>query len=895
MPKTTLGHAGTAGMDANAKARLLDAAALAPEDAVKKYGADMDGLSAEKAEAQRSQFGKNAITKQKGPSTLKRLAGAFINPFTIVLFVLAAISFITDVVMAPAGQKDPSSVIIVLVMVFISGLLRFVQEARSGKAAQELSEMIKTTVAVKRAGQPMQELALSEVVAGDIVSLAAGDMVPADLRILSVKDLFISQSSLTGESEPVEKAAAPAPAGQNDPLPLNCLAFMGSTVISGSAQGLVVNVGDHTVFGSIAQELVAKKPPTSFEKGINSISWVLIRFMMVMVPVVFVLSGLHSRNWMDSFLFALSVAVGLTPAMLPTIVSANLAKGAVALSRKKVIVKDLDSIQNFGSIDVLCTDKTGTLTQDQVALMYSLNAQGQPDESVVKLAYLNSFYQTGLKNLMDIAVLNYAASHQEDGEQKEYAKVDEIPFDFTRRRMSVVVAEPNGKTLMITKGAAEEMLAVCSQVRWNGAVQPLTDAMYQTISSLVTGFNADGMRVVVLATLENPPAADQLTAAGEANMVLEGYLSFLDPPKDSSAAALKALHGSGVDVKILTGDNGPVTAAVCRKVGMQVEKMLLGPDVEAMNDAELDAGVETVSVFAKLAPAQKARVIASLRRRGHTVGYMGDGINDAAAMKQADVAISVDSAVDIAKESANIILLEKNLMVLKDGIIEGRKTYANIIKYIKMTVSSNFGNMFSVLTASVFLPFLPMLPLQLLILNLIYDISCIGIPWDNVDPEFLEEPKKWDASSLSKFMLWFGPTSSVFDIITYVVMFFLICPAVLGGAYSSLGTAAQASFIALFHTAWFVESLWTQTLVIHMIRTPKVPFIQSRASLPMALFTTGGILVGTLLPYTPLSKAFGMAPLPGYYFIFLLLVVLCYITLTTIVKRIYIKRYKTLL
>ncbi len=893
--KKAIGHTGVTGLSETAKQRLLEAASLTPEQAVKKYGAGEDGLPADAVEARRAEFGSNAISKQKGASAAKRLLGAFVNPFTVVLFVLATISFITDVVMMPAGKKDPSAVIIVLVMVLISGILRFVQEARSGKAAQKLSEMIKTTVAVKRAGQPEQEMPLAEIVAGDIVVLAAGDMVPADMRIISTKDLFISQSSLTGESEPVEKEVAPVQGPQSDPLPLNCLAFMGSNVISGSAQGLVVNVGDNTVFGSIAQELIAKKPPTSFDKGINAVSWVLIRFMMVMVPVVFLLSGFHSRNWMDSFLFALSVAVGLTPAMLPTIVSANLAKGAVALSRKKVIIKDLDSIQNFGAMDTLCTDKTGTLTQDQVALMYSLNAQGQQDENVVKLAYLNSFYQTGLKNLMDVAVLNYVTQHKEEGEQKEFAKVDEIPFDFVRRRMSVVVGEPNGNTLMITKGAAEEMLAVCTQVRWGSQVQPISEELHKDITTLVDGYNADGMRVVLLATKENPPPAGQLSAQDETGMILEGYLSFLDPPKDSAAAALKALHESGVDVKILTGDNGPVTAAVCRKVGMQVEKIVLGPEVEQMDDKALDAVVGEVSVFAKLAPAQKARVVASLRRCGHTVGYMGDGINDAAAMKQADVGISVDTAVDIAKESANIILLEKNLMVLKDGIIEGRKTYANIIKYIKMTVSSNFGNMFSVLVASIFLPFLPMLPLQLLILNLIYDISCIGIPWDNVDPEFLLVPRKWEASSLSKFMFWFGPTSSVFDIITYSTMFFVIAPAVFGGAFHSLAPAQQAGFTTLFQTAWFVESLWTQTLVIHMIRTPKVPFIQSRASLPMALFTSCGILVGTLLPYTPFSKQLGMTPLPPVYFAFLIAVVLSYITLTTVVKKFYIKRYKELL
>ncbi|MDL2323983.1 magnesium-translocating P-type ATPase [Ruminococcaceae bacterium OttesenSCG-928-A16] len=895
MKKTKTNTAARAAMEANAKARLLAAAALAPAEVLKQYEVGPEGHTADKVEPLREAFGENKITRHKGDTAAKRLLRAFTDPFALVLLVLAVISFITDVVLAPPGQQDPWSVIIVLTMVFISGMLQFVQESRSSQAAERLSEMVETTIAVRRAGTGVQELPIDEIVVGDIIVLAAGDMVPADLRVLQAKDLFVGQSSLTGESEPVEKFADAREADGKEPLEMDDLAFMGSNIVSGSAEALVVNVGDNTIFGSIAQQLVAKKPPTSFEKGINSVSWLLIRFMCIMVPVVFILSGWHSGNWLDAFLFALSVAVGLTPAMLPTIVSANLAKGAVALSKQKVIVKSLNSIQNFGGIDILCTDKTGTITQDKVVLMYSLDIHGNEDERVLRHAFLNSYYQTGLKNLMDVAILNYAAEHHENDEWKEYCKVDEIPFDFARRRMSVVVQDKGGKTQLITKGAIEEMLAVCNYAEYQGKVEPITPELRKEIEEQVTGYNNDGLRVLGIAQKTNPSPAGAFSVEDESDMVLIGYLSFLDPPKESTAEAIKALNQYGVGVKILTGDNDAVTRAVCKQVGLKVDRMLLGADIEKMTEQELENQAEEVEVFAKLSPQQKVRVVAALRSKGHTVGFMGDGINDAAAMRQADVGISVDTAVDIAKESANIILLEKNLMVLEQGIIEGRKTYANIIKYIKMTVSSNFGNMFSVLAASVFLPFLPMLPIQLLVLNLIYDISCIAIPWDNVDPEFLLVPRKWDTTSISKFMFWMGPTSSVFDITTYLALYFVLCPMLVGGQFHTLGAAGQAAFIALFHTGWFVESLWTQTLVVHMIRTPKIPFIQSRASWQLGLFTTVGIVVGTIIPYTPLGAILDMAPLPAVYYPVLLGIVLAYIVLVTVVKKAYVKKYKELL
>lgn len=896
MNKNKIDAKARAAMEENAKARLLTASKMSPQEVMQSYEVGPEGHDEEKVESLREAFGENKITKQKGDTVLKRLLRAFTDPFALVLLAIALISFLTDFAFAAPGNRDPWSFIIVLIMVMISGMLQFVQESRSGKAAEKLSELVETTIAVRRQGVGIQEIPIDEIVVGDIVVLAAGDMVPADMRIVQAKDLFVAQSSLTGESEPIEKFPLARDIQGKEPLEMDNLAFMGSNVVSGSAEAVVINIGDSTIFGTIAQKLVEKKPPTSFEIGINSVSKLLIRFMCVMVPIVFILSGWHSGNWLEAFLFGLSVAVGLTPAMLPTIVSANLAKGASELSKQKVIVKDLNSIQNFGGMDVLCTDKTGTITQDKVVLMYSLDIFGNEDDRILRHAFLNSYYQTGLKNLMDVAVINYATeNHKESDGWKNYTKIDEIPFDFSRRRMSVVVENQAGKRQMITKGAIEEMIAVCSYVEYQGEVKPLTEELRKEIIEKVSGYNDDGLRVLGIAQKNVQENAGAFSVADESDMVLMGYLSFLDPPKESTAEAIRALHEYGVAVKILTGDNDAVTRAVCKQVGLKVDRMLLGSDIEKMTDQELEKEVDNVEVFAKLSPQQKVRVVTALRSIGHTVGFMGDGINDAAAMRQADVGISVDTAVDIAKESANIILLEKNLMVLERGIVAGRKTYANIIKYIKMTVSSNFGNMFSVLAASIFIPFLPMLPVQLLTLNLIYDISCIAIPWDNVDPDFLKIPRKWDASSISKFMYWFGPTSSIFDITTFLVLYFVLCPLWVGGNYNTLDLTQREMFIALFHTGWFVESLWTQTLVIHMIRTPKMPFIHSRASWQLTLFTTIGIIVGTIIPYTPVGTMLGMIPLSGIYYPFLIITIIAYISLVTFVKKMYVKKNKELL
>ena len=885
--------------------RRLQFAVRADTDALLLLlGSAPEGLDEDQTEESRDLYGDNSVTHGKKVPWFKRLMLAFANPFTAILVGLAVVSVFTDIVLAPAGEANPMAVIIITALVLFSGILRFVQETRSGHAAENLLKMISTTTNVRRQETGNREIPLEEVVVGDIVHLAAGDMIPADMRILQAKDLFVSQSALTGESVSVEKTPGALKRFKDALTESPNLAFMGSNVISGSAAGVVVATGNDTIFGDMAKSVSHKPVKTSFEIGINKVSWLLIRFMLIMVPIVLFVNGFTNGNWMEATLFALSIAVGLTPEMLPMIVTTCLAKGAVAMSRKKTVIKNLNSIQNLGGMDILCTDKTGTLTQDKVVLEYHLNIHGEEDPRVLRHAFLNSYYQTGLKNLMDIAIIERTQLEQDADEAlrsltERFTKVDEIPFDFERRRMSVVVA--NGKTQMITKGAVEEMLGVCSYAEYEGKVEPLTDEIRAYILRKVDDLNEDGMRVIAVAQKTGPSPVGAFSAADESDMVLMGYLAFLDPPKESTAGAIQALNEHGVGVKVLTGDNDKVTRCVCRQVGLPVDRILLGADVDAMTDAQLGKAAEEVSVFAKLSPQQKARVITALRGNGHSVGYMGDGINDAAGMKASDVGISVDTAVDIAKESADVILLEKDLMVLEQGLIEGRKTYANMIKYIKMTASSNFGNMLSVLAASAFLPFIPMLPIHIIILNLIYDLSCTAIPWDNVDREFLAVPRKWDSSLIGKFMLWIGPTSSVFDIATYLLLFFVICPTVVGVAGGALDFRAGALseqamlFMAVFHAGWFVESMWSQTLVIHMLRTPRLPFIHSRASAPLTLVTFAGIALLTAIPFTGFGASIGLAALPMSFFPWLALTVFLYMALVTVFKKIFVRRYGELL
>ena len=896
--------------------RIQFAAANPVQEVLKSLHTTLRGLDAEAVAVSRIKYGSNKVTHEKEQSLAKRLAGAFINPFTAILFCLAVVSTMTDMVFpyfALLGSApedfDPLTVVIISTMVIISGTLRFVQESRSGNAAEKLLAMITTTCTVTRREQEKIEIPMDDLVVGDIVHLAAGDMIPADVRILEAKDLFISQSSLTGESEPIEKT--PSRSVQKESITdYTNIAFMGSNVISGSAAAVVVSTGDATLFGSMASAIAGEAVETSFTKGVNAVSWVLIRFMLVMVPLVFFINGITKGDWLNAFLFGISIAVGLTPEMLPMIVTTCLAKGAVSMSKKQTIVKNLNSIQNFGAMDILCTDKTGTLTQDRVVLEYHLNVNGEDDTRVLRHAYLNSYFQTGYKNLMDVAIIHKTEEAEETDSRlldlsENYVKVDEIPFDFTRRRLTTVVQDKNGKTQMVTKGAVEEMLSICAYAECDGSVHPLTKEVRRRILKTVDELNEKGFRVLAIAQKSNPSPVESFGVKDECDMVLIGYLAFLDPPKESTADAIRALQAHGVTTKILTGDNDKVTRTICKQVGLEVRNMLLGSDLDGMTDEALARAAETTDVFAKLTPDQKSRVVSVLRGNGHTVGFMGDGINDAAAMKSADIGISVDTAVDVAKESADIILLEKDLMVLEQGIIEGRKTYANMMKYIKMTASSNFGNMFSVLAASALLPFLPMMSVHLIFLNLIYDLSCTAIPWDNVDEEFIAKPRKWDASSVGSFMIWIGPTSSIFDFTTYIFMYFVFCPLFiskgilfndLAAHYSGAELAAmQARYIGLFQAGWFVESMWSQTLVIHMIRTPKLPFLQSRASASVTLLTMTGIAVLTVIPFTAFGRVLGFVALPAAYFAYLIPCILLYMILATSLKKAYVRHYGELL
>lgn len=896
--------------------RIQFAAMHSTTDVLEKYHTSRNGLDEDAVNTSRNEYGSNKVAREKKKSLVKRVIDAFVNPFTIILICLAIVSTLTDIVFpyyslfgSTKESLNPSTVIIILSMVFVSGTLRFIQEERSGNATEKLLALISTTCTVTRKNQEMIEIPMDDLVVGDIVYLSCGDMVPADVRIVEAKDLFISQSSLTGESEPIEKTANIC-TNKDSETDYSNIAFMGSNVISGSAIAVVVCTGKDTLFGSMTSVLASEPLETSFTKGVNAVSWVLIRFMLVMVPLVFLINGITKGNWLDAFLFAISIAVGLTPEMLPMIVTTCLAKGAVSMSKKKTIVKNLNSIQNFGAMDILCTDKTGTLTEDKVVLEYHLNVNGENDTRVLRHAYLNSYFQTGYKNLMDIAIIRKTEQEEATNPSlvdlsENYIKVDEIPFDFSRRRLTTVVQDKTGKTQMVTKGAVEEMLSICSYADIDAKVQPLDENIRKRILNTVEGLNSKGFRVLAIAKKNNPSPTSTFGVQDECDMVLIGYLAFLDPAKKSAAEAIKALKEHGVSTKILTGDNEKVTSTICKQVGLTVRNMLIGSDLDKMSDEELAKVAETTEVFAKLTPNQKARVVSILRENGHTVGFMGDGINDAVAMKVSDIGISVDTAVDVAKESADIILLEKDLMVLEQGIVEGRKTYANMIKYIKMTASSNFGNMFSVLIASALLPFLPMKSIQLILLNMIYDLSCTAIPWDNVDEEFIAKPRTWDASSIGSFMVWMGPTSSIFDVVTFIFMYFVICPKLVsnGVLFSQLAmhysgralVAMQAKYIGMFQAGWFVESMWTQTLIIHMIRTAKLPFIESHAATSVTLLTLIGSIALTIIPFTSLGTTLGFTSLPICYFAYLVPCILLYMIFATILKKLYIRHYGKLL
>lgn len=840
------------------------------------------GLTRAEVEDRQLTYGKNEVVHEQKKNPFIVFIKTFINPFIGVLTGLAVISLVIDVLMAEPGEQEWTGVVIIAVMVVCSTILRFWQEWKANEATDSLMKMVKNTCLVKRAGSGEEELDITELVPGDIVFLAAGDMIPADLRIIESKDLFISQASLTGESEPIEKfpEVKEKQYRKGSIVELDNICYMGSTVISGAAQGIVFETGNRTFLGTIARNLTGHRATTAFDKGISKVSLLLIRFMLVMVPFVFFINGFTKGDWFEAFIFAISVAVGLTPEMLPMIVTANLSKGALSMSKKKTIVKNLNAIQNFGAMNILCTDKTGTLTCDKIVLEKYINADGSNDESkrILRHAYFNSYFQTGLKNLMDKAILSHVKELKLEHLKDAYTKVDEIPFDFIRRRMSVVIEDKQGKRQIITKGAVEEMLSICSHTEFNGEVQSLTDELKVKAQKISEEMNRKGMRVLAVAQKSYIEKVGNFSVSDEKEMVLIGFLAFLDPPKPSAAEAIKQLHEYGVEVKILSGDNDIVVKSIGQQVGIDTSYSLTGPDIENMDEATLKERVKTTTCFSKLTPLQKTQIISILQEQENTVGFLGDGINDAAALRQSDIGISVDSAVDIAKENADIILLEKDLMVLEDGVLEGRKTLGNINKYIKMTASSNFGNMFSVMFASAFLPFLPMMPIHLLIQNLLYDISQTTIPFDRMDPEFLRKPRRWDASDLKRFMIYIGPISSIFDIVTYLVMWHVF------GCNSP-------EHQSLFQSGWFIEGLLSQTLIVHMIRTRKIPFIQSRATWPVIGMTTLVMVIGIVIPFTSFGASIGLQALPLSYFPWLVGILLSYCVLTQLVKNWYIRKF----
>ncbi len=847
--------------------QLKELGYLKEEAVLKQLKTNESGLSNQEAKKRLEEFGLNEVAAQKPVSWYQLVFQAFKDPFIYVLTLLLVVS---------AATKDFEASIVMAMMILFSAGLHFIQEYRSQKASLALKELIETTCAVTRDGIT-KEIPIDEVVPGDIVTLSTGDLIPADSRLIWAKDLFVNQSSMTGESMPIEKLASLKTAiedSQLTALDLSNLLFMGTDVLSGQGKVVVVKTGEDTLFGDIAAQSSKSRGETSFDRGVKNVSKLLIRFMLVMVPIVFLINGISKGDWSEAFFFSIAVAVGLTPEMLPMIITSNLAKGAITMSKKKVIVKELNAIQNLGAMDVLCTDKTGTITEDKVILVQHVNPVGEESNRVLELAYMNSNYQTGWKNVMDHAVIEYFNQNREENELEKIEKIDEIPFDFSRRRLTVAVKAGN-QQLMITKGAVEEMLKVCQYVELNNEIIPLTPELQKTMEEVSIKMNKEGMRALGVAYKQNVHDSAVYSIKDESDMVLVGFMGFLDPPKESSITAIKSLHEHGVNVKVLTGDNEIVAQKICKDVGIQVDRAILGTELDSMTDIELMDATEEVNLFAKLNPTQKARIIELLQQKGHTVGFMGDGINDAPALRTADVGISVDTAADITKEASSIILLEKSLTVLEDGVLEGRTVFGNMMKYIKMTISSNFGNVFSVLVASAFLPFLPMLSIQLLVQNLIYDVAQLTIPWDKMDPEDLMKPAKWGTSDLLKFTFSIGPISSIFDILTFILMWFVF----------QANTVQNA---ALFHTGWFVIGLITQTVVVHVIRTKKIPFIQSRASMSVTLSTLAVVAAAVLIPGSTFGTFFDFVALPTAYWKWMILIVLAYVVMIQVVKSIYI-------
>ena len=838
---------------------VLDAAGKDGDALLQSLHTTPEGLTQAEAEQRARTWGPNEVAQERRRGWFLRLLIILRNPLVILLTALSTISYVTG---------DARAGTVMACMVVLSVALRFVQEARADAAAAKLKAMIHVTATVIRDGKA-SEIPLRDLVPGDVIKLSAGDMIPGDVRVISAKDLFVSQGTLTGESFPIEKFHDAEPAASQSPTELKNTCFMGTSVQSGTATAVVVVTGARTYLGSMAGSITGDAPPTSFDRGLSRFTWLMIQLMAVMVPLVFFINGFTKHDWKSAFFFAMAVAVGLTPEMLPMIVSVCLAKGAIAMSRKKVIVKRLNAIQNFGGMDVLCTDKTGTLTEDRVVLQRHCNVAGRETDEVLLAGYLISYFQTGLKNLLDTAILDSSDFHQKPLVEK-YKKLDEIPFDFTRRMMSVLVENPEGLAILLTKGAPEEVFHQCSQFELEGKLSPMDPGLMKGLKDEYASLSNDGFRVLAVASKELK-GKQSCSKEDELDLVLRGYFAFLDPPKPSAATAIEALHKHGVGVKILTGDNDLISRKVCKDVGLVADPMLLGDDVEKMTDTELAEAAEKTTLFARLSPAHKQRIVRVLRAKGHVVGYMGDGINDSPALRAADIGISVDTAADIAKESADLILLEKDLMVLQGGVMEGRKVFANIIKYIRMGASSNFGNMFSVLGASAFLPFIPMAPIQILSNNMLYDFSQVPIPTDLVDEEQVAHPRPWNIGEIRRFILWIGPISSIFDYTTFFVMLYLF-------------KCWDPSRAPLFQTGWFVESLMTQTLIIHIIRTNKIPFFQSRASWPLILTSLAIMAFGAWLPYSPLASSLGLVHLPRLYWPILMATLFAYTGLTQLVK-----------
>ena len=863
-----------------------------------ELGASQEGLSSEQVEIMREKYGINRFPGQKNDTMLRRLRRAFINPFNIILFVLGIISLVTDVVLVSNFARNATTAVIIFSMILISGTIRLVQELRAKNASKQLNRLIHESITVRRAGE-VKEISAEELVVGDIVLLSAGDRIPADLRLTKVSDLFLSQAAITGESAILEKNAQALSYSNSESLTqLENLAFMATTVISGKGEGIVLAVGKDTLYGSFTKEEPDEKQ--SFQKGANSIAWVMLRFIAVLIPIVFILLKITGGRWLESFAFALSVAVGLMPEMLPMVITACLARGSLSMSKKQTIIKDINAMQGFGSMDVLCMDKTGTLTNESILLEYYMDVLGNESDKVLDFAFLNSAYHSGVCNPIDNAIL--ACQTMPGHEQhfadllKQYQKEDEIPFDYTRKFVSTLVTDKNGNCQLIMKGNISQIVSRCSHVEFRGEILPMEKGGMQSVDSVVDEMQQDGMKVIAVARKEIEKQ-DQIIPTDENNMILMGYLAFFDAPKKTAKTSVEALKRLKVTPKILTGDQADVAASICRRVGISSESILTGVELDQMTDDELGKAVENIHVFAELTPGQKVRLVSALRQNGHTVGFLGDGINDIPALCESNVGISVDTAVDAAKDAADVVLLQKDLGVLEQGILEGRKTFTNMLKYIKITASSNFGNIFSIVCASAFLPFLPMTSLQILLLNLLYDILCIILPWDNVDEEETLSPRDWSGKTLGRFMLFFGPISSLFDIVTFLFLYYILCPVLCGGAtyLNIVDPVMQSQYVALFQTGWFLESMWTQVLILHFLRTRKIPFVQSSPSIPVVCTTFAGIIAFTALTFTKGAGVIGLTKLPIRYFLFLFVVVLLYMFLTTVVKIVYQKKYHELI